>query len=73
MFVDQMSPPDSAIHPEQFDSPFTRKTIFDLLVGFFDDTLYADELKLRCQQAEETKTSDKDALLGQMTDLETRG
>jgi len=71
MFVDQMSPPDSLFIQEQFDSPFTRKTIFDLLVGLFDDTLYSDELKLRQarQKAEETKTR-IDALLGAMTDLE---
>jgi len=66
-----MSPPDSLFIQEQFDSPFTRKTIFDLLVGLFDDTLYSDELKLRQarQKAEETKTR-IDALLGAMTDLE---
>jgi hypothetical protein len=71
LFVDQMSPPDCLFIQEQFDSPFTRKTIFDLLVGLFDDTLYSDELKLRLarQKAEETKTR-IDALLGAMTDLE---
>ena len=71
LFVDQMSPPDSLFIQEQFDSPFTRKTTFDLLVGLFDDTLYSDELKLRQahQKAEETKTR-IDALLGAMTDLE---
>lgn len=71
LFVDQMSPPDSLFIQEQFDTPFTRKTIFDLLVGLFDDTLYSDELKLRVarKKAEETKTR-IDALLGAMTDLE---
>ena len=71
LFVDQMTPPDALLIQEQFDSVFTRETIFDLLVGLFDDTLYSDELKLRQsrQKAEETKTR-IDALLGAMTDLE---
>jgi len=71
MFVDQMSPPDTLFIQEQFDSPFTRKTVFDLLVGLFDDTIYSDELRLRQarQKAEETK-SRINALLGAMTDLE---
>lgn len=70
LFVDQMSPPDALFINEQFDSPFTRKTIYELLVGLFDDTLYADELKLRStrQKAENAQTR-IDALLGAMADL----
>lgn len=71
LFVDQMTPPDSLFITEQFDSPFTRRTIFDLLIGLYDDSVFADELKLRAarKKAEEAKTA-MDALSGAMKDLE---
>lgn len=70
LFVDQMTPPDALLIQEQFDSVLTRETIFELLVGLFDDTLYSDMLKLRQsrQKAEETKTR-IDSLVEAMKDL----
>jgi hypothetical protein len=35
---------------EAFDSPLTRTTVGDLLLGVYDDSLYADELDLRGKQ-----------------------
>jgi hypothetical protein len=44
MYVDQDSPTNSLFLYEQFDSALTRQTISELLLGFFDDTLYEDRI-----------------------------
>ena len=43
---------DSFFRTEQFDSPLTRRTIFELLVGAYDDSLYSDRLLLRDYEKE---------------------
>ncbi|MDD3005611.1 AAA family ATPase [Flavobacterium sp.] len=44
MYVDQDSPTNSLFFYEQFDSPLTRLTISELLLGVYDDTLYDDRI-----------------------------
>jgi hypothetical protein len=39
IFVDQLSPVDSLLRMEQFDSALTRNTIGDLLLGSYDDSV----------------------------------
>jgi len=50
IYVDQLSPVDRLMRFENFDSPLTRTTVGDLLLGVYDDSLYADELNLRAKQ-----------------------
>jgi len=52
LYIDQMSPVDSLMRVEQFDTQLTRKTIGDLILGIYDDSLYANELDLREKQKE---------------------
>lgn len=44
MYVDQDSPTNSLFLYEQFDSPLTRQTISELLLGIYDNTLYEDRI-----------------------------
>ncbi|PYS68408.1 MAG: hypothetical protein DMF73_16865 [Acidobacteria bacterium] len=50
IYVDQLSPVDLLMRYENFDSPLTRTTVGDMLLGVYDDSLYADELSLRAKQ-----------------------
>lgn len=45
--VDQLSRVHSLMRDESFDSPLTRKTVGDVLMGIYDDNLYSDQLELR--------------------------
>lgn len=47
MYVDQDSPTNSLFLYEQFDSPLTRQTISELLLGIYDYTLYEDRINKR--------------------------
>lgn len=47
MYVDQDSPTNSLYLYEQFDSPLTRQTISELLLGIYDNTLYEDRINKR--------------------------
>lgn len=47
MYVDQDSPTSSLYLYEQFDSPLTRQTISELLLGIYDGTLYEDRITKR--------------------------
>lgn len=47
MYIDQESPTASLFYYEQFDRQTTRETIADLLLGIFDQQLYAAKLKLK--------------------------
>jgi len=47
IYIDQLSNSLSLFRDEMFDSPLTRKTIGDLLLGVYDDTLYSEELELK--------------------------
>ncbi len=44
MYVDQDSPTSSLFLYEQFDSPLTRQTVSELLLGIYDETLYEDRI-----------------------------
>lgn len=71
MFVDQMTPPDALLSEEPFDSAFVRQSVGSFLMGVFNDSLYADQMRLRDLQksSEELKTR-LSALLDAFTDLE---
>jgi len=45
--VDQLSRVHSLMRDEQFDSPLTRRTVGDVVLGLFDDSLYSNQIKLR--------------------------
>lgn len=47
IYIDQDSPIQSLLRSELFDPPITRQVVSELLLGVFDDTLYADRLSLR--------------------------
>jgi len=47
IYVDQESPIQSLLRSELFDPPITRQVVSELLLGVFDDSLYADRLSLR--------------------------
>jgi hypothetical protein len=47
IYVDQDSPTQNLFRYESFDQPLTRQAISELLLGIYDDSLYADRLKLR--------------------------
>ena len=47
MYVDQDSPTNSLFLYEQFDSPLTRQTVSELLLGVYDETLYEDRINKR--------------------------
>jgi hypothetical protein len=47
MYVDQDSPTSSLFLYEQFDSPLTRQTVSELLLGVYDETLYEDRINKR--------------------------
>lgn len=44
MYIDQESPTNSLFLYEQFDSPLTRQTVSELLLGIYDETLYEDRI-----------------------------
>jgi chromosome segregation ATPase len=47
LYVDQKSLTLDLLMTENFDSSITRKTIADLLLGVYDDSLYSNKLSLR--------------------------
>jgi hypothetical protein len=47
LYVDQETPPQSIFKYENFDSPLTRKTVSEILLGIYDDSLYLDRINLR--------------------------
>ena len=47
MYVDQDSPAQSLFKFERFDVPLTRLTTSEVLLGYYDDSLYNDRLILR--------------------------
>ncbi len=47
LYVDQLSGVQSLLRDERFDAPLTRRTVGDLLLGIYDDSIYSDELALR--------------------------
>ncbi|WP_336687830.1 hypothetical protein [Chryseobacterium bernardetii] len=50
LYIDQLTPPQSLFRYENFDPPLTRKTVSEILLGTYDDTLYTDRLSLRDNQ-----------------------
>jgi len=47
LYIDQETHPQSLFRFENFDPPLTRKTISEILLGIYDDSLYSDRLNLR--------------------------
>jgi hypothetical protein len=47
LYIDQETHPQSLFRFENFDPPLTRKTISEILLGIYDDSLYSDRIKLR--------------------------
>lgn len=47
LYAEQMSPIDDLFRFEQFDSPDVRDAVGRLLCGAYDDTLYADGIRIR--------------------------
>ncbi len=46
-YVDQVSRKTSLMREHDWDTPLTRQIVADLLLGVYDDSLYADEQELR--------------------------
>ncbi|WP_417558248.1 AAA family ATPase [Mesoflavibacter zeaxanthinifaciens] len=47
LYIDQETHPQSLFRFENFDPPLTRKTISEILLGIYDDSLYSDRINLR--------------------------
>ena len=47
LYVDQVSPYDSLLRDENFDSALKREAIGDLMLGLYDKTIYEDQLELQ--------------------------
>jgi hypothetical protein len=47
LYLDQLSHVQSLLRDEPFDSPLTRETIGDLLLGTYDDSIYLSRFELR--------------------------
>ncbi|MET4142620.1 AAA family ATPase [Pedobacter sp. UYP1] len=47
IYVDQDSPAQSLFRFERFDIPLTRLTVAEVLLGYYDDSLYNDRMSLR--------------------------
>lgn len=45
LYIDQESPTSSLFYYEQFDNQTTRETVADLLLGIFDEQLYAAKMR----------------------------
>lgn len=52
VYIDQDSPTRNLFRAETFDDPITRRTIAELLLGVYDDSLYLDRLALRVAKQE---------------------
>ena len=71
IYVDQLSAVDSLMRQEDFDSPLTRQTVSDLLLGVYDDSLYSNELSLRSKQRElEDSSQQLNSLLNVLGDVQ---
>jgi uncharacterized Zn finger protein (UPF0148 family) len=71
IFIDQLSPVDSLLRMEQFDSALTRNTIGDLLLGVYDDELYTHQLQLVKKQRElEGVTAEYETVMQVMNEAE---
>jgi len=47
LYIDQETHPQSLFRFENFDPPLTRKTVSEILLGIYDDSLYSDRISLR--------------------------
>jgi len=47
LYIDQETHPQSLFRFENFDPPLTRKTISEILLGIYDDSLYSDRISFR--------------------------
>jgi len=71
LYVDQLSSVESLMRDEDFDSPLTRRTVGEMLLGGYDDSLYTDELALRSAQRElDDVTQQVNSLIEVLTEVE---
>lgn len=47
LYIDQETPPQNLFRSENFDLPLTRKTVSEILLGIYDDSLYAERIELK--------------------------
>lgn len=47
LYIDQETPPQSLFRFENFDPPLTRRTVSEILLGIYDDSLYVDRINLK--------------------------
>ncbi len=52
LYIDQETHPQSLFRFENFDPPLTRKTVSEILLGIYDDSLYSDRILLRDSEKE---------------------
>jgi len=52
LYVDQRSPKNSILRPEQFDQALTKETLERYVFGLYDDRLYEAQLRMRVIDAE---------------------
>jgi hypothetical protein len=70
IYVDQLSPVDLLMRYEAFDSPLTRTTVGDMLLGVYDNSLYVDELGLRGKQRQlEEVSREVESLMRVLSDV----
>ncbi len=63
LYIDQESPTSSLFLYEQFDSQTTRETVSDLLLGIFDEQLYAAKIR---QKELETTIADTQMFIAEL-------
>lgn len=72
LYIDQESPTASLFYYEQFDKQTTRETVADLLLGIFDEELYAAKLRQKELEAELSDVKIELRALGNSLDTRQR-
>ena len=72
LYIDQESPTASLFYYEQFDNQTTRETVADLLLGIFDEELYAAKLRQKDLEAELSDVKIELRALGNSLDARQR-
>lgn len=69
IYVDQATPFDLLLRREDFDSGLMRGAISDVLLGIYDDSLFADEIALKSKQKSlDAASKQLDAILDVMSE-----
>ena len=72
LYIDQESPTASLFYYEQFDNQTTRETVADLLLGIFDEQLYAAKLRQKDLETELLDVKIELRALGNSLDVKQR-